>query len=190
MANNINEIYPGKVKGYAMPFQNSTSCTYAAGWVVNNNLPLYQALDSGAMQVAYYGGFGMPTVVLLGGASHAKLWSTQDFVTADTTTMKNLILGLLTADLEDEKNVINKLTAYPNPSSEILNVSFNSQNEGEVSLQLLDLSGKEVLNISNEKISTGIVEKHLSVVNIANGTYILSISLNGFKTQQKISVLH
>ena len=94
MANNINAVQPGKVKAYAFPFQNSTTCSYSSGWVTTNGLPLYIPMDSGAAQVAYYGGFGMPTVVLLGGGSnHSVQFVTQNFVTSDTTTMHNLIVG-------------------------------------------------------------------------------------------------
>ncbi len=31
MTNNINVMHPDMVKGYAFPFQNSTTCTYSAG---------------------------------------------------------------------------------------------------------------------------------------------------------------
>ena len=37
MANNINDMHPGMVKGYAFPFQNTTTCTYSSSWVSTNN---------------------------------------------------------------------------------------------------------------------------------------------------------
>jgi hypothetical protein len=70
MANGVNAVYPGLVIGYAFPFNNTTTCSYANSWVSNNHVGLYTAMDSGAVQVANYGGFGMPTVVLLGGLDH------------------------------------------------------------------------------------------------------------------------
>jgi hypothetical protein len=38
MANNINAMHPAMVKGLCFPFQNSTTCAYAASWVSSNNL--------------------------------------------------------------------------------------------------------------------------------------------------------
>lgn len=95
MANNVMNTYPGMVKGYAFPYNNSSTCSTAQAWVTNNSLNFYAPVDSGAAQVAYYGGFGMPTVVLLGGLDHRVMFVTQSFLTSDTTIMRDSILNLL-----------------------------------------------------------------------------------------------
>lgn len=97
MVNNILVAYPNKVTAYAMPFNNTTSCATSSNWTSSNSLPLYKPYDSGATQVANYGGFGMPTVVLLGGkgANRRVLFSTLSFTTSDTTTMRDSILNIL-----------------------------------------------------------------------------------------------
>ncbi len=97
MANNIMKTYPGKIKAYAIPYNNSITCSYSSTWVSSNGLSLFTPLDSGATQVSYYGGFGMPTIVLLGGSDHKVLFSTLSFSTSDTTTMRNKILTLFGA---------------------------------------------------------------------------------------------
>src|SRR3989344_5400912 len=140
-ANNVNATHPGLVKAYAFPYQNSTTCTYSSSWVVNNNLPLFAPMDSGAVQVAYYGGFGMPTVVLLGGDNHDVLFVTQDFNTSDTTTMRDLILNTFTAGVE-EQTVITDLSVYPNPTTDFINVSFHSNSGSEGYIELTDLTGQ------------------------------------------------
>ena len=190
MANAINVNYPGMVKGYAFPFQNSTTCSYSASWVVNNSLPLFQAMDSGATQVAYYGGFGMPTVVLLGGPGHAKLWGTQNFVTADTTTMHDLIIAMLTANLDESSNELSALSVYPNPANDVLNVNFTLANAGEVSIELLDLSGKLITSVSKEQMELGAMQKQLNVAEIVSGSYLLSVSVNGSKSIEKVNIIH
>ena len=98
MANNILANHPSKITAYAMPFTNATTCAYTSNWCSSNGLSLYMPYDSGATQVAHYGGFGMPTVVLLGGAgSHRVMFSTLSFSTSDTTTMRDSILRLIGA---------------------------------------------------------------------------------------------
>src|SRR5262249_20080836 len=69
--NNINNSYPGMVTGYALPYTNSTTCTEVLDWcsLYGHQFVPY---DSGSYQVAYYGGFGMPTVVVVGGSGANK----------------------------------------------------------------------------------------------------------------------
>lgn len=97
MANNVMATYPNKVTAYAMPFNNSTSCATSASWTSTNSLPLFMPYDSGATQVANYGGFGMPTVVLLGGKAPNRrvMFSTLSFATSDTTIMRDSIINIL-----------------------------------------------------------------------------------------------
>ena len=131
MANHINAMYPGMVKGYAFPYQNSTTCSYAASWVSSNNLStLYAPMDSGAAHVAHYGGFGMPTVVVLGGMDHKVLFSTLSFSTSDTTLMRDEILALLSpSSIADLPGEVNAFSVYPNPAIDnvIINVALHER---------------------------------------------------------------
>lgn len=190
MANKINSDHPGLVKGYAFPYQNSTTCTYSQTWVSSNNVPLYAAMDSGAAQVAYYGGFGMPTVVLLGGDNHDVLFVTQNFVNGDTTTMRDLILNTLTAGIEENGSQEFQFEAFPNPSNDWLTVRFPDLTDGETKIELVDLEGKVILNeeTSNESNSTN--EKILNVSAVENGTYILRIQHKEMIRSEKITILH
>lgn len=187
MANNINATHPGLVKAYAFPYNNSTTCSYSADWVVNNSLPLFAPMDSGSVQVAYYGGFGMPTVVLLGGENQDVLFATQDFNTSDTTTMRDLILNTMTAGLE-EQTIIEDLNAYPNPASDLVKVSFNAIQGAELTMQLTDLSGKTVLSFDKKKTNKGLVELEINVSSLPVGTYLLNLQMNETVITQKIHV--
>jgi len=189
MANNINATHPGLVKAYSFPYQNSTTCTYSSGWVVNNNLPLFAPMDSGAVQVAYYGGFGMPTVVLLGGDNHDVLFVTQDYNTSDTTTMRDLILTNVTAGL-DKQTAITNLSVYPNPTTDFINVSFHSNSGSEGYIELTDLNGKRVMALSKETMTKGMIEKQINVSSIPAGNYILQIHIDGSTISQKLNVAH
>jgi hypothetical protein len=188
MANNINATHPGLVKAYAFPYQNSTTCTYSSNWVVNNNLSLFSPMDSGAVQVAYYGGFGMPTVVLLGGDNHDVLFTTQNFTTSDTTTMRNLILGTFTAGLA-EQTTLQNLSAYPNPASGMVTVNFEALHGAELVMQITDLAGKVVMTFDKEKLNKGQFEKKIDVSSLPVGSYILSLEMNGAFATEKINVV-
>lgn len=187
MANNINASHPGLVKAYSFPYQNSTTCTYSSNWVVNNNLPLFAPMDSGAVQVAYYGGFGMPTVVLLGGDNHDVLFVTQDYNTSDTTTMRDLILNNMTAGLE--QNAVQNISTYPNPASDFIIVNFEALQGAEMIMQITDLSGKTVMTFEKEKLNKGLIQKQIDISKLPIGSYLFSIQMNGTLISEKINVV-
>lgn len=194
MAKNINAKHPGMVKGYAFPYQNSTTCTYAASWVSSNNLgTLYAPMDSGAAHVAHYGGFGMPTVVVLGGlgANKRVLFSTLSFSTSDTTAMRDRILAMLnsTAGIADLPSAVNTFTVYPNPATDNISIGLDLKETAKLIIDIIDITGKQVAIISNEK-QTGIVTKQYSTAALPNGNYFVRLQVNGKTATQKLTVNH
>ncbi len=191
MADNINENCPGMVKGYAYSYQNSTTCSYTAGWVTSNNLPFFVPMaGNGEEQLANYGGFGMPTVVLVGGTNHDILWSTQNFVTSDTTTMRDIILNMsCVAGLNDLNNTKSSLTVYPNPSNVVVTLNFTNENVSDFSYTISDLLGNIVVSSNTESVEKGIIERNVNTTSLANGNYLLNISLNGSIETRKISII-
>jgi len=191
MANKINASCSGMVKAYAFPYQNSTTCSYSAGWVTSNGLPLYTPMDSGAVQVAYYGGFGMPTVVLVGGQNHDVLWSTQNFVNSDTTVMRDLILGMAcVAGLDEKSENVSNLEIFPNPVNASVNVHFDAENNSIIQLELIDLVGKAILVKEHVSVQNGKVEQTLDTSNLPNGNYLVRIKINEKVITEKIVVTH
>jgi hypothetical protein len=187
MANNINASHPGLVKAYAFPFQNSTTCAYSSSWVTNNSLSLFAPMDSGAVQVAYYGGFGMPTVVLLGGDNHDVLFVTQDFTAQDTTTMRDAILNTFTAGIP-ETNAISSLEVFPNPSSDAISLTFEALADADCFIELVDLEGKQVL-LAEQHLLKGIVQQQLDIRSVPAGSYVLRLGLNGSVATQQVQVI-
>lgn len=193
MANNINMMHPGKVKGYAFPYQNSTTCAYASSWVSSNNLSdLYAPMDSGAAHVAHYGGFGMPTVVVLGGMDHRVLFSTLSFSTSDTTVMRDSIMALLEGGamgINDLSATATSFKAYPSPANENISISFELKQSADYTIEILDISGKRVAVI-NDKGNSGLVTKKFNTSELANGTYVARLTIGGKTATQKLTITH
>ena len=192
MSQTINATYPGMVKGYAFPFQNSTTCSYTSTWVSTNNLStLYAPVDSGATQVAYYGGFGMPTVVVLGGLDHQVLFTTQNFVTSDTTTIKEAILNMFqnANGLNDINVTGDNFLLFPNPANEFLNIGTIDKGISSLHVDITDITGKNVLSISNENFSSSSLDK-MNTSQLNNGNYFVRVNLNGKSYIRKLMVIH
>ncbi|HNF72896.1 MAG TPA: T9SS type A sorting domain-containing protein, partial [Chitinophagaceae bacterium] len=178
MCNSILSNYPGMITGYALPYINSTTCTATANWVVNNSLPLYSPYDSGAVQVANYGGFGMPTVVLLGGKAPDRrvMFSTLSFVDSDTTIMHDSIMALLgPVATNDFNSEIPGITFYPNPTQEQLNIELELKSISSLKIDLLDMQGRTIQNVMDQYAS-GSIKKSLATHSVPSGMYLIRTS--------------
>src|SRR5882672_9826350 len=78
-ANYLEEIYqdysvsnPGSVKFYAIDWNASFTCSSFQSWSSGLSCSLFL---NGYDEVNYYGGMGMPTIVVLGGADHHVYYS-------------------------------------------------------------------------------------------------------------------
>jgi Secretion system C-terminal sorting domain len=192
MMNNITVDYPGMITGYAMPFNNSTTCAATSSWCAAYGHQ-FAPYDSGAFQVAYYGGFGMPTVVLLGGTGANKrvMFSTLSFLTSDTTIMRDSILALFnsssgTADLPSS---VSAFSIYPNPATENVSVNVNLKEPSVIFIDVADISGKQVAIIMNEQQS-GLLTKQFNVSELPRGNYLIRLRVSGKTVAQKLSVNH
>lgn len=191
MANHILLTHPGMITAYAMPYNNSTTCAYAASWVTTNALSLYMPYDSGAVMVANYGGFGMPTVVLLGGTDHRIMFSTQSFSTADTTEMRDSILALLESPsaITNLPGAVSSFNVYPNPANNNISIHIDLKESSNLLLDITDVTGKQVAVVADER-QNGVVTKQFNISSLANGNYFVRMQVNGKTTTQKLTVAH
>ncbi len=181
MTKKLSVKYPGKIKGYAFPFQNSTTCDYSSTWVSSNNLSeLYTPMDSGASHLAQYGGFGMPTVVLVGGKDHKVLFSTLSFNTSDTSIMKSEILKLFgsSASAGNVSNPMSETSIYPNPINQTANVSIVLSEPTSLMIELLDVMGRPIKIINNDFQNSGLFSTQFSTSDLPNGISFIRIQTN------------
>ncbi|MBX9851661.1 MAG: DUF5060 domain-containing protein [Cytophagaceae bacterium] len=92
----------------------------------------------------------------------------------------------------DATSIEEFLSAYPNPSNEILNVVFHVLNkDADVKLILLDIFGKEISIIHSKQFETGKFSETISTNNLPNGIYFLRYINNDQIIQTiKININH
>jgi hypothetical protein len=84
--------------------------------------------------------------------------------------------------------ILEELSIYPNPATEILNIVMEGQNSLEnINVELTDLSGKTIRNLQLNNIGSGAHE--LNVSNLAAGTYFLVIRNEEHRLVRKIDVI-
>ena len=181
--------YPEKIKWYQFGYTNSYNCNTVNDFVTTNGFTCVP-FDSGQAMVAYYGGFGMPTIAVVAGTNHEVLFTDVGFVTSDTTAISNAIHNFYSA-LAGVNSVseINSFNVFPNPASDLLTIQLNLKSNAIVQLQLFDLSGKLTTEIFNGQADEGMLNKKLSVTDYTEGIYLLKATVNGKTTFNKVNIV-
>lgn len=194
MKTDLLAAYPGRVKSYTFGFSNSYSCTNIANWVSSNGYSSFP-MDSGAAQVAYYGGFGMPTVVILGGGSaHSILGTpyTQGFSANDTAGAAANIRGFLntaTAVQEPEIEGAN-VSIFPNPATDRIQLSIGMPQQGLLTVEVLDITGKQIAILMKGDVSAGEFRQSFGTSMIPGGCYLLRVTTAAGTSTHKIAIVH
>ena len=75
-----------------------------------------------------------------------------------------------------------ELNAYPTPMREVLNIDFNFNKSLEATIQIFDINGRLVNNISSKKYQSGENSVKIDVSNFASSIYIVKIaSAEGYR---------
>lgn len=176
--NQLNAEYPGKVRFYAFNYTDNFSCTVASNWVTANSIGAVP-FDSGAVQVAYYGGFGMPTIAVVAGTQHSVLFSHVGFATSDTTTIGIDVRNFFaTVGIAESNYDVKSLSAFPNPANDQLMVRFDMVQASPVTFQVVNSLGQVVMENPMGELTAGEHSVQLSVSGLAAGAYYLRMTSN------------
>jgi hypothetical protein len=183
--------YPGRVKSYAFGFNNAYTCPTVANWVNTNGFSSIP-MDSGSAQVAYYGGFGMPTIVILGGSAHSILGSPYiGFTMSDTTTMAADLRDFLSgATAITPQTMITDVQVHPQPANASLQMRLQLAQAGELQLTVVDLNGREVQAVFTGDVAAGLFEQTVDTRALAAGLYLLRIQQGDVLLHQRMMVAH
>ncbi len=93
-----------------------------------------------------------------------------------------LTQGLLQNEKSVPVGVVNTAFAqntvvYPNPSSSVVNIKFNSPNNGNLTYRLLDMTGKTLISKELE-VSYGVMNHEINIAPLAVATYMLEITFS------------
>jgi len=176
-----NQAHPGKVRFYSVGFSNSTTCPQLLEWKKTNGYK-HPMFEKGATETNYYGGMGMPTIVVLGGLSEHKVYY-NDFgyspsenpaihAAIDLALIESTVSATpdLTADVH--------LNVFPNPFTEVLTVYLSGEQHAS-HLTITDITGREFLRQNIEAVG---FESGLTIPTLALPTGIWFVGVyNGEK---------
>ncbi len=82
-------------------------------------------------------------------------------------------------------NTITNLAIYPNPSRDIFNVTFTSEEVQNLKVRILNIVGEELISDNLEQF-IGEYTKQINLSNNAKGIYFLEITTNNGVVNKKL----
>jgi IgA Peptidase M64/Secretion system C-terminal sorting domain len=92
-----------------------------------------------------------------------------------TWTIQKNNLGISSNSLPNQISI----SVFPNPSIDKLNVEIDLENSSNLSMELVDLTGKILQTIPNKEVQEGKTTSTFDVSKLAAGTYIIGLKING-----------
>jgi len=79
-----------------------------------------------------------------------------------------------------------ELTTYPNPSKDMVNISFNLIDASPITYQIFDIKGRKILEKKLPMLSQGKNNIEVSLGHLASGTYLLQLATDRVKISRKL----
>ncbi|HYV92387.1 MAG TPA: T9SS type A sorting domain-containing protein [Chitinophagales bacterium] len=186
----LDAQYPGMIDFYQMGYTNSYSCASVTSWINANGFNSVP-FDSGAALVAYYGGFGMPTLAVIAGSDHQVLYTDVGYTNGDTADIATAIHSFFNSTAVNElPEDVTTSNVFPNPATTQFNVQLDLKQAADVTIELFALNGEKVSVLANEKMNAGLVQKTFSASSFAPGLYFVKTTVNGNSSFSKVNISH
>jgi hypothetical protein len=177
----FEQSHPGRVRLYSFGYLDAYTCQQLSIWRSTNNYT-HKVFSGGNSQVNYYGGMGMPTIVVLSGNSYSVEYRKLGYSSNDDAAIVaaiNKALHYNPLGLGDEGSLEQIQIAQEGGTLSVTN------SEPLRGLVLTDLSGRQVLNIDGE----GQTNAQLDVSGLPSGIYLLRLRLiNGSEKVSRVFI--
>lgn len=105
-------------------------------------------------------------LVMKNGASNAD----RDIINADHAPFPQAVA------LEETNALASFMKVYPNPSSDISNVTYELEKDGNILMEMMNVDGKVVKVLANGFMNSGIHTETVNVSDLSAGIYLIRLS--------------
>ena len=159
--------HPGVIRVYQIAYSTLMDCNAMKAFRDTNNFQNY-VFEENSHLLAYYGGFGMPTIGVAAGPNHTDIFSSVGFTASDTAQLGAVLRNYFATISVDEIKSNSIVTVFPNPSKTFLNI-----------LTEKEIASVKVYNVIGELIlDESITNYKLDLAEISNGVYYLQAFTN------------
>lgn len=169
--NSYAESHPDRVMLYSCGFIDSYNCDQMLAWKSNNNFT-HPIFTGGEQQVDYYGGMGMPTIVVIGSNDHKVYFKSAGYTPELDEEIKAAIDSALLYDPIgiEEKFGTDRFNAFPTMFTDKFHVDTDNVPAGSEAV---------LYNASGRKLKTLLVPASgritVSGTGLARGLYFIRL---------------
>jgi thiol-disulfide isomerase/thioredoxin len=181
MMHTLKATYHINVVYYAIGYNNLYPKPQVANWVGVNHLRAIP-MDSGKAMVNYYGGFGMPTVVILGGSSHSVISSAAGLPAQryrHCYRSGDVLCEWYHWHRPCHSYPIVESSIYPNPVSEKATIKMDIPAPTFLHIAIADMGGQAIMTTSEQPTAAGPYMTTLDVSTLPRGIYLVTITTDG-----------
>lgn len=170
-----NETHPDRVELYSFGFLDSYTCEQMLAWINNNNFT-HPVFTGGEQQVSYYGGMGMPTIVVIGTGDHKVFFKSAGYTAELDDEIKAAIDSALMYNPTgvDEKFGSDQFNAFPTMFTDNFHIDTDNVPAGSEAV---------LYNIAGKRIKTYMVPASgritVSGTELTNGMYFIRLQSAG-----------
>lgn len=145
-----NELsQPGVVKWYALGYLDTYTCATMEEWDTDNGFTPSATFSNAPDQVDYYGGIGMPTIVVLAGNDHQVLLVQHGYIPSTQSHVEGAIAAALSIGMEEHLGNDLDVRYDPSTSSLWLAPTDNTCRFGRtLQMTLMDALGRMIFTRS------------------------------------------
>lgn len=181
---------PGKVVYYLVDDYANTTCSTLRGWANTNGITNATYFSNALIDMADYGGAGMPKVVVLGGEDHTVFYNENNLDINGSDIGDAIDAALIVASVPENEPDQKEITVFPNPSNDFISIDLESVNEQNPSFVLYDLFGNKISDINSSNSAFEQNTLHFNTRNLVDGTYIIQYHSDGSTKFSKFSIVH
>jgi hypothetical protein len=107
-----------------------------------------------------------------------------DFARVATVTLST---PPITAAQQEKLNPLGGLSVFPNPTQDVINLSYSLTDPKNVNIYLCSITGETVAELLNEKQESGVYSKKLDIPSgVASGMYFLKVNADSKTLAQRL----
>ena len=168
----VNE--PGRVKWYPWGFSQAYTCAQMGSWTASHSLSPSATFTDGSDMVDYYGGMGMPTIVVLAGSGHQVIYNHQGYSASMHDQIEAAISSVV--GMQEATPMAMSFAVYPDPAIDVLTLNAVLPEAARMAMVVYDAAGRAVTTVPEVKLAAGTHKLPISVSGLANGHYVLALS--------------
>lgn len=188
--NDFKISHPENVKAYTIGYLNNYTCQNMKAWTNTNNFTMTKFIG-GETEVAYYGGMGMPTIVVLGGTNHNIFYNKLGFSPNDDLEIRNAInqaLNSNSAYIENYTINNNVSDFFPNPSSSKTSFIIRNNLISSVNVEVYNTLGKKMETIISSNKLDKEIQFDINILDLKVGVYFVKIAMEKSSIIKKLIV--